>query len=207
MNDRTRASIDRLVRRVLTLAATGTIPYEVDEIQRLVWRDPQLFRAFLRRVAAARYWLGRAPNSAERVWMACNLARGHELTPLCYFCAAPLSRLDVLAGKAHIEHFQPRSQGGEHSMANLTLACSKCNLLKSDLAPDDFAEMLADPDAFFNAQPRFRKRREQLLAFAEIALPHTEGAGWFMARHGVASIAFRHTWEVMRTAYRERWHA
>jgi 5-methylcytosine-specific restriction endonuclease McrA len=201
------ARIDRLVRRVLSLASAGEIPYDFEEIRRLVLRDPQVFRAFLRRVGATRYWLGREANSAERVWMACNLARGYEVTPLCYFCATPLSRLDVLEGKAHIEHFQPRSQSGEHTMANLTLACSGCNLLKSDLAPEDFAAMLADPDGFFTALPRFRKRREQLLAFAEIALPHTEGAAWFMSRHSLTSTAFRQKWEALRAAYRQRWNA
>ncbi len=36
---------------------------------------------------------------------------------------------------AVVEHVQPRSKGGSHTWENVRIACSRCNLLKGDVAP------------------------------------------------------------------------
>jgi len=46
---------------------------------------------------------------------------------LCEYCHLPESISDV---PFHIEHIRAKQHGGKASMANLALACDRCNLLK-----------------------------------------------------------------------------
>lgn len=43
----------------------------------------------------------------------------------CYWCNGR-----VAGKKAHADHIQPLSRGGEHSVENLCIACQKCNMSK-----------------------------------------------------------------------------
>lgn len=54
------------------------------------------------------------------------------LSDRCRFCDAPLNN----AG--HIEHLCPVSRGGSSNPTNLTLACSKCNLAKTNKTLTEF---------------------------------------------------------------------
>src|SRR5262249_32824470 len=47
----------------------------------------------------------------------------------CEYCRLVQAATGV---KFHIEHFLPRSQGGETALANLVLSCPGCNLAKAD---------------------------------------------------------------------------
>lgn len=51
-------------------------------------------------------------------------------SPSCYWCSR---RLDE--STATIEHFIPWSYGGTHRIANLTLACHRCNTGRNDRTP------------------------------------------------------------------------
>lgn len=47
----------------------------------------------------------------------------------CRYCGrSPLKNADV---ELHVDHIQPRSAGGDDSVANLLTACSACNMAKS----------------------------------------------------------------------------
>ncbi|MGH7964008.1 MAG: HNH endonuclease [Candidatus Binatia bacterium] len=47
----------------------------------------------------------------------------------CEYCHAP----QILIGQAfHLDHITPRSAGGQTTAENLCLACSHCNIAKSD---------------------------------------------------------------------------
>ena len=53
---------------------------------------------------------------------------------VCYWCNASLKNK-----KPHIDHYVPLSKGGEHTIRNLVISCSKCNLSKGAIDPLDFA--------------------------------------------------------------------
>lgn len=50
----------------------------------------------------------------------------------CEFCGV---RENDAAGQLTIDHFQPKSAGGEDSLENLLYCCMRCNLYKSDYWP------------------------------------------------------------------------
>lgn len=56
---------------------------------------------------------------------------------VCYWCNEPLKNKEV-----HIDHYIPLSKGGEHTISNLVIACSKCNHTKSAKDPLVFAQSL-----------------------------------------------------------------
>lgn len=51
----------------------------------------------------------------------------------CHYCNIPLNRKNRT-----VDHKFPRSKGGKHSIANLVLACHRCNQSKADMAYADF---------------------------------------------------------------------
>jgi len=55
----------------------------------------------------------------ERSWRSKRFA-------ICYWCS---SRTAVK--KSHMDHIQPLAKGGAHSIENLCIACSRCNLSKN----------------------------------------------------------------------------
>lgn len=53
----------------------------------------------------------------------------------CYYCGENLR--DVPAGKRHIDHFIPKSKGGQDIPENLVTSCQPCNLTKNDRLPNE----------------------------------------------------------------------
>lgn len=51
----------------------------------------------------------------------------------CYWCNKELIKNDT-----HLDHFMPLSKGGKHTISNLVLSCSKCNLKKGAKDPLEF---------------------------------------------------------------------
>jgi 5-methylcytosine-specific restriction endonuclease McrA len=49
---------------------------------------------------------------------------------LCYYCGA---RIKIGTQCLHVDHYEPLALGGRHDLANMVLACAKCNLLKKDM--------------------------------------------------------------------------
>lgn len=55
---------------------------------------------------------------------------------VCHWCSVKCPK------KYHVDHYQPLSKGGAHTVANLVIACPKCNLTKSAKDPYEFATSL-----------------------------------------------------------------
>lgn len=69
----------------------------------------------------------------------------------CYYCGCPKATT--------LDHLLPVSKGGRYNLANLVVACSKCNSLKSNMTEQEFYEWLvsSDPSA---ARRRHRNGRK-----------------------------------------------
>lgn len=52
----------------------------------------------------------------------------------CYWCNISLKNKTI-----HIDHYVPLAKGGKHTLSNLVIACSKCNLNKNAKDPIEFA--------------------------------------------------------------------
>lgn len=61
----------------------------------------------------------------------------YENTKNCYWCGKKLVHNNI-----HLDHYIPISKGGIHTISNLVLACSSCNLSKSDKDPVQFANSI-----------------------------------------------------------------
>jgi 5-methylcytosine-specific restriction endonuclease McrA len=61
------------------------------------------------------------------------LARG---TVQCCWCKAPVS------WDHHFDHVTPPSRGGAHRLANIVVACGRCNTLKGMLTGPEFLSLL-----------------------------------------------------------------
>lgn len=59
----------------------------------------------------------------------------YENTKFCYWCNNKLTKNDT-----HLDHYQPISKGGLHTISNLVLSCSYCNKTKSSKDPLEFAQ-------------------------------------------------------------------
>jgi len=55
----------------------------------------------------------------------------------CYWCNTSLKNKST-----HIDHYIPLSKGGEHTLNNLVVSCSKCNLTKHTKDPIKFANSI-----------------------------------------------------------------
>lgn len=53
-------------------------------------------------------------------------------SPTCAYCKLPLSFA------VSLDHRQPLSRGGRHSLDNLTVCCERCNRLKGMLTAEEF---------------------------------------------------------------------
>ena len=53
---------------------------------------------------------------------------------ICYLCNEPLEMNEIT-----IDHWVPLSKGGSDNITNYRLAHYKCNALKADLTPEQFA--------------------------------------------------------------------
>lgn len=79
--------------------------------------------------------LKRAVVVADRVGLReAYQASKSDRTILCYWCHEPTTQRH-----RHLDHILPLALGGEHSSANLCIACPKCNSAKGALHPNDFA--------------------------------------------------------------------
>lgn len=58
-----------------------------------------------------------------------------EQNRLCYYC---YKKIKYNVPNTHLEHKQPLSQGGSHSMDNICLACKDCNSRKSMKTEKEF---------------------------------------------------------------------
>lgn len=56
----------------------------------------------------------------------------------CYLCGER-----VAADEIHLDHVVPLSRGGDHSRANVRVACGTCNIAKGTLTEDEFRAILA----------------------------------------------------------------
>lgn len=54
----------------------------------------------------------------------------------CYWCGKKKLK------KYHVDHYQPLSKGGAHTVSNLVIACPRCNLTKSAKDPYFFAQSI-----------------------------------------------------------------
>jgi len=61
----------------------------------------------------------------------------HQNAKRCYWCNCNLKKV-----KVHIDHYIPLAKGGEHTLSNLVVSCSSCNLAKKDKSPIEFAQNL-----------------------------------------------------------------
>lgn len=52
---------------------------------------------------------------------------------VCHWCGIKCPK------KYHVDHYEPLSKGGKHAVANLVIACPKCNLKKNAKDPYEFA--------------------------------------------------------------------
>lgn len=55
---------------------------------------------------------------------------------ICHWCKGEFKGRDC-----HADHVIPLSKGGEHSVSNLAIACSACNLKKQNKLPHEFSEV------------------------------------------------------------------
>lgn len=55
---------------------------------------------------------------------------------VCYWCGI------ACESNYHVDHYEPLSKGGKHTVSNLVIACGPCNLTKSAKDPYKFAATL-----------------------------------------------------------------
>ena len=53
---------------------------------------------------------------------------------VCYYCELPFEKMRDIT----IDHHVPTSKGGEDTLDNYRLAHFRCNMLKSDMTPEEF---------------------------------------------------------------------
>lgn len=100
-------------------------------------------------IARARKWVAENPQKRKAISMTykarrraqeaegdstAEIAAWAASTPkVCYWCDKPC------ADKYHVDHYEPLVRGGRHAIANLVIACPKCNLEKNAKDPYVFA--------------------------------------------------------------------
>ena len=89
----------------------------------------------------------------------------------CVYCATPLD-----FETATLDHVHPLSQGGVHHPANVVLACTRCNQLKSDLLPYEFFAAYPWAGANFMRYARAVHRALKRAARRAVSLAYAEAA-------------------------------
>ncbi|EKN69296.1 hypothetical protein BABA_10551 [Neobacillus bataviensis LMG 21833] len=75
---------------------------------------------------------------------------------ICFYCGKGIKK-----DAAHVDHFIPWSFVQADQLWNLVIACSACNLSKSDkLANEQFLETVVDRNKAFISIPELRKRED-----------------------------------------------
>ena len=106
-----------------------------------------------------------SPDIREQVRQRANFA--------CEFCG--VSETDA-GGQLTIDHFQPKSKGGDDSLDNLVYCCARCNQYKLDYWPED-------PDDLPLWNPRHEPATEHFLELDDgTLLPLTETGGFTIRR-------------------------
>jgi len=112
---------------------------------------------------------GRCPNcqrSAEGKTHALPLVLSLEVLERdgwqCYHCGANLK--EVPAGERHIDHFNPKANGGTDDIDNLVTACAHCNLSKRDFPPSEREQQRFS--LYLRAKAAGPDRRTQILELA-----------------------------------------
>lgn len=101
------------------------------------------------RLANARKWLAENPDKRRAISKAYKARRraqeeGGDSTAdlhkwevaakkVCHWCGVKCPK------KYHVDHYVPLSKGGAHAVANLVIACPRCNLTKNAKDPYEFA--------------------------------------------------------------------
>lgn len=60
-----------------------------------------------------------------------------KCTKVYYWCSCSLKNKTT-----HIDHYEPLSRGGAHTISNLVVSCSNCNLRKRAKDPIEFAQSI-----------------------------------------------------------------
>ncbi len=68
---------------------------------------------------------------------ALQLVELQKSATVCYWCEESLKDK-----KIHIDHYYPIALGGEHTLGNLVVSCSKCNRSKQARMPEEFANSI-----------------------------------------------------------------
>jgi 5-methylcytosine-specific restriction endonuclease McrA len=68
----------------------------------------------------------------------------HQQNGLCAYCKIQLGSKPGQKWAYHIDHIQPLSKGGTNDPINLQCLCPKCNIWKSDKAPEEVAAKLSE---------------------------------------------------------------
>lgn len=89
----------------------------------------------------------------------------------CVYCATALD-----FETATLDHVYPLSQGGVHHPANVVLACTRCNQLKSDLLPYEFFAAYPWAGVNFMRYARAVHRALKRAARRAVSLAYAEAA-------------------------------
>ena len=198
---------DRLKAHVRKLYDSKSMSRSIKEVFEMIERDPELFKCCLKRAKSYSDVDSGKVVVNTSLWIACNLVESLERAPYCYFCGRAITRDDFMKGKVHLEHFEPRTEGGPHLPGNITLACEQCNHLKSNLTDEDMMQVLNDSERFFATRKWSEKRKKQLIDFADIYYPKIAGLSGFANRHGINEPRIRYHWEELRRNYRDKWQS
>ena len=206
MNNRIKAKLaDRLKERVKKMFDSQRMSRSINEVFEMIEHDPELFERCLKRAKSYRDVDSGKGVVNTSLWIACNLVESLERAPYCYFCGRTITQDDFMNGKVHLEHFEPRIEGGIHQPINITLACKQCNQIKSRLTDKDMLLVLNDPASFFSGRRFSDMRKKQLIDFAETYYPRIAGLQGYAERHGLREQNIRSHWEELRRRYRDKW--
>jgi 5-methylcytosine-specific restriction endonuclease McrA len=132
-----RRGMEEQQRRALLAAASdaGITPLASETLQQAVSRQLRAEK-YLRRVRGrdARRRAKLAGATVEVFTREEIIARDKAT---CYLCDS-VTRLEMI----HLDHVIPLSRGGDHSRANVRVACATCNLAKGDLTEAEYRATL-----------------------------------------------------------------
>ena len=81
-----------------------------------------------------------------------DLQEMYDKDPLCHYC-----RTELTSDNLSLDHKQPTSRDGDHSMDNLVMCCRDCNQLKLDRTYDEF---LAFQEVYFTRLSKVLEQRD-----------------------------------------------
>jgi 5-methylcytosine-specific restriction endonuclease McrA len=114
--------------------AANPRPY-IEKAKAYAEKYPERVRAQARQAASVR-------RAIKRLGVGVKLRAGlvwellEKQGNACVYC-----RESIAAATCHIDHIMPLSRGGEHVESNMQATCARCNKMKSNKLPDDFARI------------------------------------------------------------------